>query len=112
MMEITKSQHNHICVVKASGRVDSFTSPRLADTFRLILESRQYILVFNMTEIDYISSAGLRVMIDVQKTCRQDSKGELVLVGVQKRIYETLELAGFVALFRFFNSVEDVLNIL
>ena len=65
---------------------------------------------FDMTEIDYVSSAGLRVMIDIQKACLKDSQGELTLVNVQRRIYETLELAGFVVLFKFFDSVENALS--
>jgi anti-anti-sigma factor len=110
MMEIITSQQNNVHIVKASGRIDSFTSPRLAETFRIALDEKKYQFVFDMTQVDYISSAGLRVMIDVQKTCRQGEKGELVLVGVQRRIYETLELAGFVALFKFFDQVDQAVN--
>lgn len=109
-MEIEITRNNHIRIVKATGRVDSFTAPRLAEAFRQLLDERQYNLIFDMTNIDYISSAGLRVMIDVQKTCRQEQKGELALVGVQKRIYETLELAGFISLFKFYNTLDQALS--
>jgi anti-sigma B factor antagonist len=63
-----------------------------------------------MSEIDYISSAGLRVMIDIQKNCRQANLGELLLIGVPKRITETLELAGFIPLFRLFDTVDTAIK--
>ena len=109
-MEITTSTHGKVCVVAASGRVDSFTAPRLSEAFQAQLDHQNFWLVFDMTDIDYVSSAGLRVMIDVQKACLKDDRGELVLVNVQRRIYETLELAGFVVLFKFFDSVEHALS--
>ena len=63
-----------------------------------------------MSSVDYVSSAGLRVMIDAQKTCKQNNKGEVVLVKVPKRIFETLELAGFVPLFKFFDNETEAIG--
>jgi anti-anti-sigma regulatory factor len=47
-------------------------------------------------------------MIDTQKTCRKQ-EGELILAGVPPRIYETLEMAGFVTLFRFYPNVAEAM---
>jgi anti-sigma B factor antagonist len=52
-----------------------------------------------------MSSAGLRVLISTQKEARRYNRGEVVLARVPKRIYEALELAGFVPLFKFFDDV-------
>ncbi|MDZ7377588.1 MAG: STAS domain-containing protein [candidate division KSB1 bacterium] len=109
-MEIEIARSNHINIVKATGRIDSFTAPRLAEAFRQLLDEHRFNLIFDMTNIDYISSAGLRVMIDVQKTCRQEQKGELVLVGVQKRSYEALELAGFGRLLKCYQTLDQALS--
>jgi anti-anti-sigma regulatory factor len=49
-------------------------------------------------------------MIDVQKVCKQLNKGEVVLVSVPKRIFETLELAGFVPLFKFYDDVTEAVG--
>jgi anti-sigma B factor antagonist len=57
-----------------------------------------------MSGVTYVSSAGLRVLIDTQKTCKALNRGELVLARVPPRIYETLDLAGFVPLFKFFDD--------
>lgn len=108
-MNIVLAQKNQVDIVQVTGRVDSFTAPKLAEAFQTLLRSNRYKIVFDMSGIDYVSSAGLRVMIDVQKTCRQSEKGELVLAGVPRRIHETLELAGFLPLFRCFGDVESAL---
>jgi anti-sigma B factor antagonist len=61
--------------------------------------------VFDMSDMDFISSAGLRVLIDVQKTCKRWNRGQLTLAAVPQRIYETLDLTGFVPLFNIFDDV-------
>lgn len=109
-MEVVTKQTDLYDVIQVSGRVDSFTAPKLADVYQALMKNNRYRFIFDMTSIDYISSAGLRVMIDVQKNCRLLNKGELVLVGVPKRISETLELAGFLPLFRIFNSIDAAVD--
>ena len=103
-MEITTSEDKRCDLVKVSGRIDSFTAPRLSELLNQITEQGKYRIALDLSDVDYVSSAGLRVMIDVQKTCKFLNRGEMVLISVPKRIYETLELAGFVPLFKFFDD--------
>ena len=84
--------------------MDSFTAPKLAEVMGEITKAGRYNVALEMTGVEYVSSAGLRVMIDVQKTCKHLGRGELVLVAIPKRIYDTLELAGFVPLFKFYDD--------
>jgi len=104
-MEVTTHQHKRCDVVVTSGRVDSQTAPRLEAAFQEILDAGRHNLVLDMSDIDFVSSAGLRVMIAVQKTCKKWSRGELVLANVPQRIYETLDLAGFVPLFKIYDDM-------
>ena len=62
-----------------------------------------------MSDVSYVSSAGLRVLIDLQKTCKKINQGEVLLVNIPQRVYETLELAGFVPLFKFYSNVNSAL---
>jgi anti-sigma B factor antagonist len=103
-MEVTQSQLKHCDLVKANGRVDSFTAPQLAETMDAITDNGRYKIVFDMEEVDYMSSAGLRVLISTQKTCKRYNRGEIVLANVPKRIYEALDLAGFIPLFQIFDD--------
>jgi anti-sigma B factor antagonist len=109
-MEITTTHFKHCDLVKASGRVDSSTAPLLDEQIAAILDDGRYKIVFDMTDVDYMSSAGLRVLVNTQKTCKRYNRGELVLAVVSERIYEALELVGFVRLFKFYDNVLDAVG--
>jgi anti-sigma B factor antagonist len=109
-MDVTTQQYKRCDVVAASGRVDSQTAPQLEAAFQEILDAGRYNIVFDMDDIDFVSSAGLRVMIAVQKTCKKWNRGELALVNVPQRIYETLDLAGFVPLFEIYDDTVDAVG--
>jgi anti-sigma B factor antagonist len=104
-MEISTTEFKRCSLVKATDRVDSQTAPQLAEAFEAITEAGRYNIVFDMTEVSFVSSAGLRVMIDVQKTCKRWNRGELVLAGVGAQIHSAMELVGFLPLFQMFEDV-------
>ncbi len=103
-MEIITQQFKHCDLIKADGRIDSYTAPRLADAFEAITAARRYKFVLDLQGVDYMSSAGMRVLMNVQRTCKRYNRGEIVLCNVPERICEALELAGFTPLFTFFND--------
>jgi anti-sigma B factor antagonist len=104
-METTITHYKHSDLVKVTGRVDSQTAPQLAEALDAITNASRYKIVLDMTEVDFMSSAGLRVLINTQKNCKHFNRGEVVLAAVPQRIYEALDLAGFVPLFTFFDDV-------
>lgn len=103
-MEVTTTQFKHCDVVAPKGRIDSFTAPDLAKSIDAILNDGRFKIVLDMAGVDYMSSAGLRVLISTQKNCKRYNRGEVILAEVPRRIYEALDLAGFVPLFRFFDD--------
>jgi anti-sigma B factor antagonist len=103
-MELTTEQFKRCDLVKAAGRVDSQTAPQLEEAFRRITDAGRFRIAFDMSAVDFLSSAGLRALIATQKTCKRWNRGELVLAAVPPRIYETLELTGFIPLFNFFDD--------
>jgi anti-sigma B factor antagonist len=109
-MEVTTKQFKRSDLVKATGRIDSQTAPQLAEVFEALTEAERFKIVFDMSEVEFLSSAGLRVLINVQKTCKRWNRGELVLANVSQRIQETLDLAGFVPLFRFSDDVLEAVG--
>ena len=111
-MEVSVTGYKNCDLVKAIGRIDSQTAPQLAETMDSITEEGRYKIVFDMSEVDYMSSAGLRVMISTQKTCKRYNRGELVLACMPERVYNALDLAGFVQLFSIYDDLtEAVANI-
>ena len=109
-MEISTTQFKHCDLVKAKGRVDSYTAPQLADAFNALTDNGRHKIVFDMSELAFLSSAGLRVLINTQKTCRRYNRGEVILAVVPQRIYEALDLAGFVPLFSFYDDVTSAVG--
>ncbi len=108
-MEITATQLKRCDLVKAVGRIDSHTAPQAAEAFHAITDAGRFRIVFDMAEVDYVSSAGLRVLIDVQKTCKKWNRGELVLSGVNPQVYSAMDMVGFVPLFKIMaNTTEAV----
>lgn len=103
-MEISTTQYKHTDVVTISGRIDSATAPKLEEVLKKITEDGRYKVVLDMHGVEYLSSSGLRVIIDTQKTCRHLSRGELVLASVPERIKSTLDLAGFLPFFKLFDE--------
>ncbi len=109
-MEVTTTDFKRCSLVKATGRIDSQTAPELAAAFGAITDAGQFRVVLDMSEVSFISSAGLRVLIDLQKTCKRWNRGELVLASVPQLIYDALNLAGFVPLFKFFDAVVEAVG--
>ncbi len=105
-MELTTEQFKHCDLLKIEGRVDSQTAPELAKALQESLDRGQYNIVIDMSDLEFISSAGLRVLINTQKVCRQQlNRGEIILAEMPERIYETLDLAGLLSLFPIKDSV-------
>ena len=104
-MEVSVKQYKRCDLVTVNGRVDSATAPMLADALDSIMNKGRYRIVLDLKDMDFMSSAGLSVLISSQKTCKP--RGEVVLAAVPERIYEALELAGFIPLFKFYDDVLD-----
>jgi anti-sigma B factor antagonist len=103
-MDLVTHQLRRCDLVKASGSIDSDTAPHLARAFQDINDDARFKIVFDMSDVQYISSAGLRVMIKVQQTCKRWNRGEMVLAGVSERLYKTLDLVGYTGFFKFYEN--------
>ena len=106
-MAITTTTYNNCDLVKMSGRIDSATSSQLAEAFKAITDQHRYKLAFDMTEIEFVSSAGIWVLMETQKECKKHAGGELVIANVSEKIQQSLDLAGLKHFFNIFDSVVD-----
>jgi anti-sigma B factor antagonist len=106
-MEITTNEYKHCALVSPKGRIDSSTSPKFKEAIDSLIDKGNYRLVVNLKDVEFLSSAGLRVFILAQKACKRYNRGEVVLVEVPKQILEVLDISGFKLIFKTFNSVID-----
>jgi anti-sigma B factor antagonist len=109
-MEIDTNQYKHSDLVKPHGRIDSATAPQLAKVLDEITDSGRFKIILDLSDVDFMSSAGLRVLISTQKTCKRYNRGEIVLASVPKRIHDALDLAGFIPLFKFYDNALDAVG--
>ncbi|RLC99262.1 MAG: anti-sigma factor antagonist [Chloroflexi bacterium] len=109
-MKVTTKQFKRCDLVTATGRIDSNTAPQLAKAFDEISAANRFKIVFDMGGVDFISSAGLRVLINTQKNCKRWNRGELRLASVPQRIYEAMDLAGLLPLFKLFDDATEAVG--
>lgn len=110
-MEITIQEFKHCDLFKVKGRVDSSTAAEFSKALEKANDNGHYKIAIDMSELEYMSSAGFRALLGIQRNCKRYNRGELVLVTVPERIREALELAGFTELFKSFDdSIEAVGN--
>lgn len=103
-MEISTQEFKHCDLIKVKGRVDSATAPEFSKTLEKANENGRFKIAIEMSELEYMSSAGFRALLATQRNCKRYNRGEVVLVRVPDRIREALELAGFTELFKTFND--------
>jgi anti-sigma B factor antagonist len=103
-MEITTQEFKHCDLIKVKGRVDSATAPQFSKALETANDNGRYKIAIEMSELEYMSSAGFRALLATQRNCKRYNRGEVVLVRVPDRIREALELAGFTELFKTFDD--------
>ena len=91
-LKIEKQSEGIKDTVLLSGRLDTTTAPELEAFMEKELKDTQE-LVFDLTDLEYISSAGLRVLLKVQKY--MNKKGDFKLTHVSEVIEEIFEITGF-----------------
>lgn len=79
-------------VIKLTGRLDTATAPELEKSIEESLDQIDE-LVFDFTDLEYISSAGLRVILKAQKI--MNGKGGMKITNVNENIMEVFEITGF-----------------
>ena len=92
-MEISSNSYKRCDVVKATGRIDSDTAPDLEKAFNAIIDSKKSGIVFDMGEVNFISSRGIWVLLETQKACKK-KRGKLVLANISDEMTRSIELAG------------------
>lgn len=91
-MKINKTQNADTMNIALEGRLDTTTAPELEAELKASLDGVSE-LVFDMEKLDYISSAGLRVLLSAQKAMMK--KGEMKLIHVDETVMEIFEVTGF-----------------
>ena len=91
-MTITKKQNGTALEIALEGRLDTVTAPELEDELNKALDGADT-LTFDFSKLDYISSAGLRVLLSAHKA--MIGKGGMQVTHVNEIVQEVFDVTGF-----------------
>ena len=94
-------------IISCAGRLDTTTSPMLEEEVNRLLGESPELIAFDMEDLNYLSSAGVRVLIKAQKAMKEKS-GKVVLLRLQPQIRKVLEIINALPEQRIFKSIEEL----
>ncbi len=108
--KITSKQYKRVDLVEVSGRIDSSTAPQLEQALQKIIKEGRYRIVVDLSETDFMSSAGLRALLSALKQVRRFNRGDLRLASLPDRIRKAFDLAGLLEVFTVYDNTVDAVG--
>ncbi len=108
-MEINVDEKQDVLVVSVEGRLDAMTASELENSISGYIESSKKTIILDFHSLEYISSAGLRVVLLSAKKLKAN-KLELLISGLKDSVKDVFELSGFYSMFKIFETSEAALE--
>ena len=105
-MKITQKEENGIVSIAIKGRLDADSSMEAERVVKEALGGEANRLLFNLGGLEYLSSAGLRVLLSAAKEMRR-REGKIVLCALNEFVKEIFEVSGFQSLIPITDSIES-----
>ena len=97
-MELIKNKENGVLTVSLIGRLDTPASQEIAPEMDALKSEADRVIVLDCSELDYISSSGLRLFLTLRKTAAEKG-GKVVISGISDSIRSVFMMTGFLNLF-------------
>jgi anti-anti-sigma factor len=110
-MEIVQKEENGIVCIEIIGRLDADSSPEAEKVVKDAIKDQTNRILFNLASLEYLSSAGLRVLLGAAKEMRRKD-GKIVLCALNEFVKEIFEVSGFQSLIPIADSVESGIELL
>jgi len=107
-VEIKVEEEGNIHVVTVSGRLDASTTPVVEKKLEGLLAASNRIAI-DCSEIDYLSSAGMRLLLSMTKKLHA-KKGALAFFGMTDDVMEIIRMAGFERILNIFSTKKEALK--
>jgi anti-anti-sigma factor len=109
-MLVERDTLNDILILRPVGSLDSGTSAELERPLTEALKAGTTRVIFDFSRLDYISSAGLRVVLLAGKRLR--GTGKVALVGMNEMVRDVFTMSGFLTLFPATATVDEAVKLL
>ena len=110
-MEITQKEESGIVSLSIVGRLDADSSPEAEKVVKEALAGETKRVLFDLSALEYLSSAGLGVLLSAAKEMRRRD-GKIVLCSLNEFVKEIFEVSGFQSLIPIADSVESGIEVL
>ncbi len=108
-MEVNKKIEKGTPVVAVTGRVDAVTAPCLDAELNGCIDEGATAIIVDLSGVEYISSAGLRVILAAAKRLKT-SGGDILIASLTGTVKEVFEISGFYSIFKVFDSPDEALK--
>ncbi len=105
-MELNISKTGDVITIILKGRIDASVAPDIEQKLLSLISEGSCKLVADLSEVGFISSAGLRTLLAALKEAKRE-RGDLRLAGMQRQVQEVLDMTGFSTIFKLYTSAED-----
>ncbi|MCH9610678.1 MAG: putative anti-sigma factor antagonist BtrV [Chlamydiales bacterium] len=107
-MDVVVEEKGEIIIMRVKGRLDAASSPQLEQTINSIIDGGHFKLVLNFSDVEYLSSAGMRLMLAISKKL-QNLEGKVVACSLSEDVMEVIKMAGFNQVIEFYPSEQESL---
>ncbi|HNR88640.1 MAG TPA: STAS domain-containing protein [Spirochaetota bacterium] len=107
-MDVSISTQEGRAILRVAGRMDATTAPQFERECAALIESGERHLVAELSGLEYISSAGLRIFLATAKKLKP-LEGEIRICGMSGLVREVFSLSGFISLFAIYPSLDEAL---
>ena len=108
-MEITERRTADVVTLSLSGKLDTTTAKTFEAKILALIESGDRRFVVDLAQLEYVSSAGLRVFILAAKRLNS-ANGKIVLCALKDPVKEVFDIAGFLSVFSIYGSHDEALK--
>lgn len=108
-MKLHTHKEKNVMIVLVKGRIDATTAPEFENHLSDFISKGENKLLLNFSELEYISSAGLRSILASAKKLK-DLDGKIWFAGLKGPVEEVFKISGFLSLFKAYDSEEAALK--
>ena len=107
-MDIQLREEKDTWIISAMGRIDALTAPEFEKELLDSISQGRLAFVLDFSGLEYISSAGLRCILNAAKRLREKN-GSICFCGLQAPVREVFDISGLSSIFRLFDSEKEAL---
>ena len=108
-MEISVTESDDVRILSFQGNLDTNTSPQAESEINGLIDAGSQQLLINFEKLDYISSAGLRILLATAKKLKA-SQGDLKICCLNETVQEVFDISGFATILNVSKTEEDALG--